>query len=186
MAKKRRGRVAPTPTKAQTAATKSAKTRKRSTVRRPVVSTPDPESDVFIASCSGVAVYIPLGDRGVSQRELANAQVSDDVDVFLPSPGRPVAVQSDWVDDTGATVRHGDPSVWEPFQGIRPRAGSPVHWSRAELYAHGLELRKERNGPRVRCRFGCDGTTSNVAGVSHHSYACSYWTREEGHSKTPF
>lgn len=176
MAKKRRGRVAPVTPKGKRKRSSKKSAAKRSTARRPVVS--DPDSDVFLASCSGVAPY--------TQTLNTNDDDSDD-DVFIPSPGRPVMVQADWVDDTGATVRHGgDPSVWEPFQGLRPRAGSPVHWSKAELYAHGLELRQTRNGPRVVCRFGCDGTTTNVAGVSSHSYKCAYWTRDGHKHETPF
>ena len=101
----------------------------------------------------------------------------------MPTKGKPVTVQSDWIDDSKATVRHDSP-LWEPFAGIRPRAGSPVGWSPAELYVHGLEL--YANNKRVRCRFGCAGTTTNVHGVSHHHYTCAFWTRDEGKHSTPF
>lgn len=135
--------------------------------RRPV----DPDNDVFIPR-SGVAAHTKtLND--------------DDEPVFIPKPR---LQQSDWVHDVGAPdAPPRDPSVWEPFAGIKPRAGSPVGWSRAELYAHGLEYVPAdwRRGERVRCRYGCTGTTSNVQGVSHHSYNCAYWTRE-GLKHSPF
>lgn len=171
MAKKRPGRAAPKPTQAKRKAAK--KSAKRSTVRRPVVS--DPDDDVFVMPCSGVAGYT----------QTLNAADDDDDDVFIPTPGKPVTVQSDWVDDAGAAVRR-EPSIWEPFQGIKPKAGSKIGWAPALLYAHGLEIRKNRSGfERVVCRYGCDGTTTNVAGVSHHSYTCAYWTRE-GSRESPF
>jgi hypothetical protein len=181
MAKQRRGR----PTKGRNPTARGARKSKPksgthtamksalSRSRRPAVVSVD-DLDVFLPGdpCSGVA---------------GNTEtLTNDEPVFLAAPGPSVAVQSDWIDDAGATVRHEPSSVYEPFQGIRPRAGSPVHWSRAELYAHGLEVRTNRDGfQRVVCRYGCSGTTTNVYGVSHHTYNCPYWTRE-GSTKVPF
>lgn len=175
MTKKRRGRPAqpkPNATKRQTRQASGrdvTPTPKRSRSRRPVVS---PDDDVFIpAACSGVAPYT----------ETLKTDDDDDA-VYLPPP---VMVQSDWVNDAGAMDRN-EPSIWEPFQGIKPRAGSKVGWSSALLYAHGLEIVRNRSGyERVVCRYGCDGTTTNVAEVSHHNYKCAYWTRE-GQRETPF
>jgi hypothetical protein len=103
--------------------------------------------------------------------------------VFIATPGAPVETQADWVDDTGLS----DTEFWRRVDNVLavagpPRAGAASGWAPDELAQHGLEVNPRGH---VRCRYGCGGTTSNVAGVSHHHYSCAYWSRE-GATNTPF
>lgn len=176
-----RGGLVPKSGKSVTSTTKKPAPRSR----RPVVpAVPiDPDDDVFIPREKDLRDYIKPRSGVAGNTKTLKASSDDDVDVFVP---KPTYKQADWVKDVGAPDQYGNPSIWEPFAGVRPRAGSPVGWSFAELYSHGLERTKNRSGfERVVCRYGCSGTTSNLVGVSHHSYNCPYWTRE-GASKVPF
>lgn len=175
---KRRGRKATgrkpkhTPTRTADSAKRAKGTTPKSAPRsrRPV----DPDDDVFVPMTHAVVAPVHVTNQRFGP---------DDDDVFVPKPS---LRQSDWVDDVGAPDHYGNPSIWEPFAGVKPRAGSPVGWSFAELYSHGLERKNNRDGfERVVCRYGCAGTTANVVGVSHHSHDCPYWTRE-GATRAPF
>jgi hypothetical protein len=162
--------------KATTTRTKpTAKPAKRSTSRRRAVTPSD--DDVFIPKASSRPVV-------VSPR----ADSDDNETVFVARPGRPVEVQSDLVEDlrharnnnSGAPLGISNDEFWASLE---PRAMTPGGWTQAQLTEHGLTLRRGV----VVCRYGgeCDGSTTNVPGVSSHHYTCPYWSRE-GKDKTPF
>lgn len=160
---------------------KSATPKKRPASKRRVQPSDD---DVFIPKRrSGVAPYVqpPTVDDD-----------DDDTTVFIAKRGRPVEVQSDWTDADAADA--GGVSDAEFFEsldlaggafGLPSRAGTPAGWTPALLERHGLLARNVFGRERIVCRHGCDGTTSNVVGVSHHHYTCPYWERE-GKTQAPF
>lgn len=166
MAKPRK-RKATTPRKKS-----QAKPAKRSTSRRRAVA---PEDEIFI----------PKSRRPV---DTPRALPEEEPAVFVARPGRPVEVQSDLVDDlrharnaqSGAPLGISNDEFWASLE---PRAMTPGGWTQEQLNEHGLMMRRGV----VVCRYGgtCDGSTTNVPGVSSHHYACPYWSRE-GKNKTPF
>lgn len=164
--RKRKATKGPQP---KQAAKKSAK---RSTSRRrPVTSSDD---DVFIPR--------RLETSSTSVRVAALEQPAGDAhdDVFVARAGAPVVVQADWIDDSAANA--GGVSTDEWFASWEPRALTAGGWTEEQLREHGLIA---KDVGRVVCRYGCDGSTSNVPGVSQHHYSCPYWQRE-GREKTPF
>lgn len=151
----------------------AAKSAKRSTSRRPVAKPADEDEDVFIPS---------VAYRTGSVQPHPTGQAPDE-DIFVATPGRPVTVQADWIDDTDteATAPLGVDNE-EFFTSLDGSAGSDAGWTTAALAYYALTA--DRRGA-VHCRYGCDGSTSNVVGAAWHHHACAYWDNE-GKRKAPF
>lgn len=140
---------------------------KRASVRRRAAASS--EDDIFIARTVIPVVTTPDDEE-------------DEEAVFVARPGRPVEVQSDFVDDLARAPGGVGNDAW--FAGLTPHANTPNGWTEADLRAAGLAV--NRRGV-VTCRYGgrCTGSTSSVPGVASHIYDCPYWSMEGKH-KTPF
>ena len=163
--KKKRTRPAPAPnrpTRTPATATHSPKRVVRSRSRRVVVA--DDEE-----------IFIPKSARVSPPRPANDAEGAEDA-VFIPRPGPPVQVQSDWVDDVGSAAVAGGITSVEFFDS--------VEWRDGDRERLGYVFDRRRHA--WVCQYGCPGFPSpRVAGIASHRYDCAYWDRE-GKTQTPF